>query len=245
MDDAAIQRRWRWQSSASLRCIRPGSPLKSYLERHTPYAFPVGIVYRIDTLLTTLYSIFKSEGLLEPSNPAIVCCDEDLQQWLDVKHFFLGELRRRLTSHLIYPPPSIQCLAHAAHQNREMELLNEMFALTDRWTTMPPGATGFDMDGSYLLKPAMAHFVWRLTGQPTRIMPYKKLCRLISNYIIEQKYDRFDLRNIRIYIGGWEHDLLCPALGVTCFDRRQVTFLIRHQLDSQVRQSPRLLSRRE
>lgn len=226
-----------WQSSAALRTISPR--LREYLQYYCHKEIPQDKIFRVDTIFTKVYSIIKAQGLQEPTNPVIVCCDEKLETLLDVKHFHIGELRRRLFAHMKTPFVFKENFLYEPQaQVKEIDLIDDYFKLF----AAIPTVKDFDIEATYVLKPAMAKLMSHIAGKKVVFLPYRRVCELISSYIISRKWESFDLRNIRIYIGGHSGDLLGPALKANIYERTQITRLIRQQMGPKLRRSNRLLT---
>lgn len=226
-----------WQSSAAVRSI--SSKLRDYLQHFSQKKIAEDQLFRVDTIFTTVYSIIKANRLQEPTNPFIVCCDKKLETLLDVKHFHLNELRVRLFEHMKKSMVfSENFLTDPRAQVVEIDFIDDYFSLFTAIQT----SNDFDIEATYVLKPAMAKLMSHVLGKRVVSLPYREVCKLISNYIINRREHCFDLRNIKIYIGGTCGDLLGPALKTNIFARSQITRLIRQQLGPKVRRSNRLLA---
>lgn len=221
------------------KVFRKNSSLFQFLKNNSKEVKDESRRYRLSTIYLITEQIINRDCLFDPQNPEIVVCNQELEEVFDVKYFRRSELHDLIGEHLMNSDSSR--LGSPRLCQKDIKSIFECRAF-------PPvpqlrhNAAEFDKEGSYLVSPAFMKALQE-TGKVTtqdRILPYRTICRLTSDYIMSKKCDLFDLRNIRII--NVKNDQLSKVFNANYLSHSQMASFIRSQLKP-VRRSKRLQKR--
>merc|ERR1711962_1447062 len=126
---------------------------------------------------------------------------------------------------IVQPSQNISNNSQSQENSRNLENLAN---------TQTPNSAGngakFDIEGRYWVKPLFLKVLRQVRGvNPTQVVfSYREVASYLSQYILDNKDNFFDNRNIKI--AHVEGDPLGIAFDVKVFHRTQVTTLLRNQL---------------
>ena len=168
--------------------------------------------YTLFTVLSALKKIISRECLYDGRNTTCIICSLDLERALGMKFLHVTEVKDVVLTQMEYLPPI-------------------KLPMTPPTASQPPTERPkFDIDGTYMVREKFLHVLRQVRGFPqgAKVFKYKKLTELLSQYILDNKDNFFDNRNIRMaHVTG---DALGDAFEVDVFHRTQVTALLRKQL---------------
>ena len=167
--------------------------------------------YSLGEVLTILKNTIREEGMFDPSNPAVILCNPDLERALNMKALHVTEVRDLVLSQMKgslpqQPSPRITRIANN------------------------PTAVHADESARFTLKPRFLKVLGSAPGaDPNKqIFSYEDVTILLSKYILSRKNTMFDPRNIKLALIA--DDPLGDAFGVKAFHRCQVNNLLKRQL---------------
>lgn len=223
-----------WIAAKEVRTFREGSTLHQFLTQEQGFLFSPSIkTYNIDTIFYALKTIIDTRKLFDSTNPHIILCDPQLEAILDVKSFHTSQLKvyieLHLTSHVGLG--LVRGLGRLDEQTKALIGWRHLEHLPQKPALLP--VLDFDTRGTYRVKPKLLKVLKTVQGddaikEKENRFPYRRVCHLLSQYIINNKESLIDLRNIQIIQA--KGDLLGKAFGVDHFARPQVTNLIRNNL---------------
>ena len=164
-------------------------------------------------VLKTLKDVIISEKLYDPKNPAIILCDENLEQALDQKALHVSQLNATIFPHFA---------------NWEQIEFPEVIH------TKNPTEYGKRFFGNpmteFSMQPNLLKLIKDVAGpnNTKSIFSVTEILNLVSHYIISNKSTIFDPRNIKLAMV--KNNLLGKALDVAAFHRSQIRALLDKQL---------------
>ena len=212
--------------------------MQPYLHRKYPAENVMTRPYfYIETVLMWIRTVIASESLCAENNAAMVLCDPDLEQALQVRALHLNEIRNKVLDQLVLetdenvnvpfptpPPPPLhpRILPRGAPANRPR-------GLHERPTIIPPNKP-IRLSERFKLKPLFLDVLRTLdtVENDREIFMYEELSKFLSQYILNHKQTFFDLRNIKAVV--CDGDPLGVAFNVRAFHRTQVMTLLRLML---------------
>jgi len=203
---------------------------------------PNRLCYRLSTIILAVVEIFFYRGLYDFRNPMVLVCDSDLEKIFDVSSFHRSQLTQRIKKHLKEKSGSESPVSYVKFFD-EMQQVMRFYSQMDQAKTVVVQHQTFDIEGSYLVNPRFLKVLRSVKklNKNQNVLSYRDICSATSEYILSNKHELFDLRNIQI--AKVKGNLLGAAFRVDYFCRSQVTSFIRGQLKA-VRQSKRLRSKR-
>ena len=164
-------------------------------------------------VLKALKDVIISEKLFDPKNPAIILCDENLEQALDQKALHVSQLNAAIIPHFanweqIEFPEVIHTKNPTEHGKR-------FFGNPKTEFSMQPNLLNLIRK---LAEPNNTRSIFSLT----------EILDLVSHYIISNKSTIFDPRNVTLALV--KDNLLGKALNVAAFHRSQIRALLDKQL---------------
>jgi len=137
------------------------------------------------------------------------------------------------------PQPTAQPTQNISNNSQSQENSRNLENLANTQTPNIPGngqqqnvgnGAKFDIEGRYWVKPLFLKVLRQVRGvNPTQVVfSYREVTSYLSQYILDNKDNFFDNRNIKI--AHVEGDPLGIAFNVKVFHRTQVTTLLRNQL---------------
>ena len=168
--------------------------------------------FTLYTVLSALRKIISREFLYNGRNTTCIICSSDLELALGMKFLHITEVKDVVLTQMEYLPPiKLPMMSPTASQPASEK-------------------PKFDIEGTYMVTAKFLRVIRQVPGclQDTNIFKYRKLTELLSQYILDNKDNFFDNRNIRIaHVSG---DALGYAFEVDVFHRTQVIALLRKQL---------------
>lgn len=239
------------------RRFKPTSKLHRYLAYQCPGFVHISKKdYSLYELLLALKKVIHSNKLFDPHNPFIIMCDALLEDALEVKYFHTSDVSEFVLKQLEAPStpstdasststpstdaPSTSTPSTDAPSTSTPATPAVTIVQIPAWASMAANAVvavqkmanqSFDIEGYYTLTPGFLDIIRSMDGVPQdkTVFHYRELTLLLSQYIMAKKDTLFDLRNVRVcYV---ENDPLGKVFGVKAFGRRQVTALLRTQLE--------------
>jgi hypothetical protein len=205
--------------------------LHQYLSEESNLITRDRIGYRNITVYLELEKIIDRKNLFDSTNPQIIVPDSELEGVLDVSRIHRDHLKQVIDRHLEQDHSVGLSLAVA---NEELKELTE---LRKRHKQITP-VTDFDINGDYKVNPSLQLLIKTVTNSNSsqNVFRYREITEAISAYIMQNKEELFDLRNILVIRSD---ALLKRIFKVNYFSRSQITSLIRRDL-KYVRRSKRL-----
>ena len=121
--------------------------------------------------------------LYDPKNMGLIITNIDLELAFGQKFLHISELRDAVLTHMQYMPPIMLPLMPGPQE-------------------FPPPVLpqGFDKEAQFMVTPKFLKVLHKVPGvdKNQRSFSYSQLCSLLSSYILMNKDDFFDARNIRI-----------------------------------------------
>ena len=194
--------------------------------------------FYIETVLMWIRAVIASESLCDENNAAMVLCDPDLEEALQVRALHLNEIRNKVLDQLVLetdenanvpfptpPPPPL----HPRILPRGAPAMDRPKGLHERPTIIPPNMP-IRLSERFKLKPLFLDVLRTLdtVENDREIFMYEELSKFLSQYILNHKQTFFDLRNIKAVV--CDGDPLGVAFNVRAFHRTQVMTLLRLML---------------
>ena len=158
------------------RSFKDGSNLHIYLTLHLPQTFTMDWnQYSLLDILGGLRCVISTLELFDPRNKTIIICDRDLESILGMKALHVSELKEAVVPHL------------ENISTKSPPILKE---------TTPD----FDPNALYRVTKEFLEVLHTLPGIDVekKVYTYHQLTKLLGSYILENKDQYFDSRNIRI-----------------------------------------------
>ena len=164
-------------------------------------------------VLKILKDVITSEKLFDPKNPAIILCDDNLEQALDQKALHVSQLNAAIIPHLA---------------NSEQIEFPQVFHNKNS-TDHGKRFFGNPMT-EFSMQPNLLNLIRELAGpnNTKSIFSVTEILNLVSHYIISNRSTIFDSRNITLALV--KNNLLGKALDVAAFHRSQIRALLDKQL---------------
>jgi len=194
--------------------------------------------FTLGHLLWDLEYIIKKENLFDPLNPAIILCDSNLEVALDVKVLHVKEIKAYVLRQLIrivpfQPSLKNPCYTIETRSERNQRYYNELENKSNQMVQKnKKNQQVFNKAKSYRLKPLLKRALKQMPSFPhhQRTFEYYDICIYLAKYIIYNKHDFIDPRNI--FICMVHNDPLGKAFNVKAFHRCQLTRLLQSNIIS-------------
>lgn len=233
MTPLSSQALWPFTTNYYLNGIKfkQDSSLHQYLSEESNLITRDRIRYRNITVYLELEKIIDRKNLFDSTNPQIIVPDNKLEDVLDVSRIHRDHLKQVIDKHF---EQDYSIGLNLAAANEELKELTE---LRKRHKQITP-VTDFDINGDYKVNPSLQLLIKTVTNSNSyqNVFRYREITEAISAYIMQNKEELFDLRNILVIRSD---SLLKRVFRVNYFSRSQITSLIRRDLQ-QVRRSRRL-----
>ena len=210
--------------------FQPLSKLKRFLISKTGVE---KTYYSLAEILTILKNVIRGEGMFDHANPSVILCSPDLEEALDMRAFHVTEARDLVLSHItIVPDKDLR--------KRFSQQINNYRGTGDPapipvspitiGTANTSTAIFTNKNDKFTLKPKFLKVIQSAQGTHSEktVYTYEELALLLSKYILSNKNEIFDRRNIKLALVSGT--LLGDAFGVKAFHRCQLNNLLRSQL---------------
>lgn len=186
--------------------------------------------YNLFEVLLAMKRVISSEQQYDVENPAVVICDDCLEDALDVKAMHVSEVKEFVLKQLLLIDQLSQPVDIIRPLQNGDALPTWASATANAVIAQANACSNFNVEGKYTVKPEFLKVLKSVDGvDPNQtVFHYREITHLLSQYIRANQKSFFDVRNIRICLV--ENDQLGTAFGVKAFARCQVVGLLRAQL---------------
>jgi hypothetical protein len=231
------------------------APLRTYIKKKQRSLKPR---YTLCEILTILKDIIRDEEMFDMRNPAMIICDQELENALNMKALHVTEIRELVYSQLVRLPEILQTVLKRRRKAalppstpicqpriiKKPESINIEADIPIAIKILTFDKPNKDVKISFTLDPAIfanekalfklkPQFRAALSSLPLfphtkTLFSYTDITKLMSNYILSNKGKYLDQRNIKVAL--IKGDPLSLAFDCDCFHRCQITSLLRKQL---------------
>ena len=215
--------------------FQPLSKLKRFLISKTGVE---KTYYSLAEILTILKNVIRGEGMFDHANPSVILCSPDLEEALDMKAFHVTEARDLVLSHITKVPDKnlrkrfSQQINNCKKTGDNISSDPEPIPMSPRTTRTANTSTAIftNKNAKFTLTPKFLKVIQSADGTHSErtVYTYEEVALLLSKYILSNKDEIFDRRNIKLALVSGT--LLGDAFGVTAFHRCQLNNLLRSQL---------------
>ncbi|XP_040564096.1 E3 ubiquitin-protein ligase Mdm2 isoform X2 [Lepeophtheirus salmonis] len=222
--------------------FKDDAPIWNFLHRKFPHLISLDTKqYKFIEIQSTLSQVIKDKKLFDAANPAIVLCDKDLEDALNVRSFHVSQFSYYITKQFQFikcePPTDPRSNLEAASSTDSLSTESNHVPCeyshknSSQSNLRRQPSVDYKVEGTFIISKELRDTFKLLDNFKSEqsLFEYSEVLSYLSKYIIKKKDTFFDPRNVKI--ANIEGDLLERAFKVKAFHRSQVTALLDREIN--------------